>query len=147
MLYAQTYSRLWLSFYMSVVNISACFLCLFKYLLLTSIIFVLVSFGDRFILASGGCRFVIGVRSSDVFYSPFPLHHSVAGMIAIAGCFAAGFKFVLRKKFSASQYWKDCQKYKVTVSPARTLSRNKIVPRYTYNLHGPLGGNKSRGKV
>jgi len=70
---------------------------------------------SRFILASGGCRFVIGVRSSDVFYSPFPLHHSVAGMIAIAGCFAAGFKFVLRKKFSASQYWKDCQKYKVTV--------------------------------
>ena len=101
-------------------------------ILLTIIIFVLVYFGDRFILASGGCRFVIGVRSSDVFYSPFPLHHSVAGMIAIAGCFAAGFKFVLRKKFSASQYWKDCQKYKVTVSPARTLSRNKIVPRSTY---------------
>ena len=118
---------------MSVVNISACFLCLFKYYL-SSIIFVLVSFGDRFILASGGCRFVIGVRSSDVFYSPFPLHHSVAGMIAIAGCFAAGFKFVLRKKFSASQYWKDCQKYKVTVSPARTLSRNNIfyIPRSTY---------------
>ena len=101
---------------------------------LTLIIFVHVSFGNRFILASGGCRFVIGVRSSDVFYSPFPLHHSVAGMIAIAGCFAAGFKFVLRKKFSASQYWKDCQKYKVTVSPARILLRNNMfyIPRSTY---------------
>ena len=90
---------------------------------------------------------MIGVRSSDVFYSPFPLHHSVAGMIAIAGCFAAGFKFVLRKKFSASQYWKDCQKYKVTVSPARTLLRNNMFLYTKVYLHGPLGGSKSRGKV
>merc|ERR1719495_103844 len=33
----------------------------------------------------------------------------------MAGCFAGGFKFVLRKKFSASHYWKDCVRYKATV--------------------------------
>ena len=83
---------------------------------------------NSYILASGGCRFIIGIRSSDVVYSPFPLHHSVAGMIAMAGCFAGGFKFVLRKKFSASHYWKDCSKYKVTVSDAAILGF--LVPFY-----------------
>lgn len=70
---------------------------------------------SRYILASGGCRFIIGIGGDDTVYSPFPLYHSVTGMVAMAGCFACGFKYVLRKKFSASNYWKDCAKYKVTV--------------------------------
>ena len=58
----------------------------------------------------------MGIRKDDVVYSPFPLYHSVTGMLAMSGCFHYGFKYVLRKKFSASKYWKDCIKYNVTVS-------------------------------
>ncbi len=69
-----------------------------------------------YILAAGGCHTVIGCRKSDIIYSPLPLYHSVAGMIALAGTFHHGISMVMRTKFSASNYWSDCVKYNVTVS-------------------------------
>ena len=70
---------------------------------------------SRYILASGGAHIVIGCRLDDVIYSPLPLYHSVAGMISLAGTMHHGITMVMRKKFSASQYWADCVKYNVTV--------------------------------
>ena len=70
----------------------------------------------RYILASGGCTTVIGCRKTDIIYSPLPLYHSVAGMIALAGTMKHGISMVMRNKFSASNYWADCIKYNVTVS-------------------------------
>jgi acyl-CoA synthetase (AMP-forming)/AMP-acid ligase II len=58
---------------------------------------------------------VIGCRKDDIIYSPLPLYHSVAGMIALAGTIKHGNTMAMRKKFSASQYWSDCVKYNVTV--------------------------------
>lgn len=37
-------------------------------------------------------------------------------MIALAGTMKHGITMVMRNKFSASQYWVDCVKYRVTVS-------------------------------
>ena len=71
---------------------------------------------SRYILAAGGCRYVIGCQHDDVIYSPLPLYHSVAGMISLAGTMLHGTTMVMRKKFSASAYWQDCVKYDVTVS-------------------------------
>ena len=66
-------------------------------------------------MAAGGCHHIIGVRTDDVVYSPLPLYHSVAGMITLSGCITFGITMVIRKKFSAKAYWRDCVKYKVTV--------------------------------
>ena len=71
---------------------------------------------NRYILASGGCTTVIGCKATDVVYSPLPLYHSVAGMIALAGTMRYGLSMVMREKFSARNYWADCVRYRVTVS-------------------------------
>ena len=78
--------------------------------------FQVISSLSRYVLASGGCRSVIGCRPDDTVYSPLPLYHSVAGMISLAGSMKHGMSIVLRTKFSASSYWADCVKYNVTVS-------------------------------
>jgi len=70
----------------------------------------------RYILAGGGLTIMIGVKKNDVVYCPLPLYHSVGGMISLSGCMAHGITMVMRDKFSASNYWKDCVKHKVTVA-------------------------------
>ena len=51
-----------------------------------------------------------------MLYCPLPLYHSVGGMISLSGCISSGISMVIRDKFSASQYWEDCIRYKVTVA-------------------------------
>ncbi|MCJ8735944.1 hypothetical protein PDJAM_G00253330 [Pangasius djambal] len=58
---------------------------------------------------------VSGVTSEDVFYLNLPLYHSAGFLIGFAGCIERGNTLVLRRKFSASQFWDDCRKYNVTV--------------------------------
>ncbi|XP_006208419.2 long-chain fatty acid transport protein 2 [Vicugna pacos] len=56
-----------------------------------------------------------GIKEDDVMYTTLPLYHSAALMIGLHGCILAGATFVLRSKFSASQFWDDCRKYNVTI--------------------------------
>jgi len=70
----------------------------------------------RYILAAGGLTIMIGVKKDDVVYCPLPLYHSVGGMISLSGCMHHGIPMVMRDKFSASSYWKDCVKYNVTAA-------------------------------
>ncbi|KAL2093376.1 hypothetical protein ACEWY4_010688 [Coilia grayii] len=58
---------------------------------------------------------VSGVGSSDIFYINLPLYHSAGFLIGLAGAIERGITVVLRRKFSASQFWDDCRKYDVTV--------------------------------
>ncbi|XP_071772204.1 long-chain fatty acid transport protein 6 [Centroberyx gerrardi] len=56
-----------------------------------------------------------GARSDDNIYIALPLYHMSASLLGIGGCIQLGATCVLKKKFSASQFWKDCVKYNVTV--------------------------------
>lgn len=56
-----------------------------------------------------------GVTENDVMYVPLPLYHSAASLIGIGGTIELGATCILKKKFSASQFWNDCRKYNVTV--------------------------------
>ncbi|KAM5192699.1 long-chain fatty acid transport protein 6 [Mantella aurantiaca] len=56
-----------------------------------------------------------GGTPDDIVYVTLPLYHSAASLIGIGGCIYLGATCVLRKKFSASQFWIDCKKYNVTV--------------------------------
>ncbi|XP_060115991.1 long-chain fatty acid transport protein 2 [Heteronotia binoei] len=69
---------------------------------------------ERTLLA---CGLVIasGVTSEDIIYTALPLYHSAALLIGVHGCIMQGATLALRSKFSASQFWDDCRKYKVTV--------------------------------
>ncbi|XP_059213942.1 long-chain fatty acid transport protein 6 [Centropristis striata] len=56
-----------------------------------------------------------GATSDDIIYITLPLYHMSASLLGIGGCIHLGATCVLKKKFSASQFWKDCVKHNVTV--------------------------------
>ncbi|KAJ8287284.1 hypothetical protein GJAV_G00049780 [Gymnothorax javanicus] len=56
-----------------------------------------------------------GGTPDDIIYIPLPLYHSAASLIGIGGTIELGATCVLKKKFSASQFWVDCKKYNVTI--------------------------------
>ncbi|XP_063170210.1 long-chain fatty acid transport protein 2 [Candoia aspera] len=67
------------------------------------------------ILLACGLIIISGVTSEDIVYTTLPLYHSSALLLGLHGCIVQGATLVLRSKFSASQFWDDCRKYKVTV--------------------------------
>ncbi|KAM9329062.1 long-chain fatty acid transport protein 6 [Gastrophryne carolinensis] len=64
--------------------------------------------------ASAGI-WAFGGVPDDIVYITLPLYHSAASLIGIGGCVFLGVSCVLKKKFSASQFWIDCKKYNITV--------------------------------
>nr|XP_057915635.1 long-chain fatty acid transport protein 6 isoform X2 [Doryrhamphus excisus] len=66
-------------------------------------------------LKAAGGFWAFGVTEKDIMYIPLPLYHSAASLIGIGGTIELGATCVLKKKFSASQFWSDCRKYNVTV--------------------------------
>lgn len=58
---------------------------------------------------------VAGVRSDDIIYVYLPLYHSAGFLMGLCGSIEKGITVVLRRKFSASQFWDDCRKHNVTV--------------------------------
>ncbi|NXP83826.1 S27A6 protein, partial [Passerina amoena] len=56
-----------------------------------------------------------GAVSQDIIYVTLPLYHISASLLGISGCIQLGATCVLKKKFSARQFWNDCRKYNVTM--------------------------------
>ena len=53
-----------------------------------------------------------------MLYSPLPMYHTAAGLMVTGAAMAEGLATVTRKKFSASQFWRDCCTHGVTVGGA-----------------------------
>lgn len=62
------------------------------------------------------------IKSSDIIYDTLPLYHTAGGVLGVGQVMLSGAVLVIRRKFSASQFWSDCVKYNCTVSFARFLS-------------------------
>jgi acyl-CoA synthetase (AMP-forming)/AMP-acid ligase II len=56
------------------------------------------------------------ITPDDVVYNYLPLYHSSGAQLGTAACLVIGSKTVIKSKFSASNFFKDCIKYDVTVS-------------------------------
>lgn len=54
------------------------------------------------------------LSSKDVIYSAMPLYHSAAGLLAAGAALSSGATLVTRKKFSATNFTKECLEYGVT---------------------------------
>ena len=52
---------------------------------------------------------------NDIIYSYLPLYHASGGQIGTSNSLIWGGTTVIKKKFSASTFWKDCIKYDITV--------------------------------
>lgn len=71
---------------------------------------------SRYIFIAAGIHYVANFRPDDIFYTPLPLYHTAGGVMSVGQALLFGSTVVIRKKFSASGYFGDCQKYKCTVS-------------------------------
>jgi len=69
----------------------------------------------RYIMASAGSHYMQDVRTDDIIYTALPFYHSAAAMLGIGHAIHFGTSIVFRKKFSASNFWKDCIRHNVTV--------------------------------
>ncbi|XP_037230280.1 long-chain fatty acid transport protein 6-like isoform X3 [Falco biarmicus] len=67
------------------------------------------------VLKGAAGLWAFGAAAEDIIYVTLPLYHSAASLLGIGGCIELGATCVLKKKFSASQFWSDCKKYNVTV--------------------------------
>ncbi|XP_012670370.2 very long-chain acyl-CoA synthetase-like [Clupea harengus] len=56
-----------------------------------------------------------GVTAGDVIYLNLPMYHTAGFLIGFIGSIETGATIVLRRKFSASQFWDECRKYNITV--------------------------------
>jgi fatty-acyl-CoA synthase len=53
-------------------------------------------------------------RATDVFYDVLPLYHTAGGVMVPAVSLFCGATLVLRRRFSATQFWEDVRRYRVT---------------------------------
>ncbi|XP_062963081.1 long-chain fatty acid transport protein 3 isoform X1 [Cynocephalus volans] len=67
------------------------------------------------ILQCQGFYQLCGVHQDDVIYLTLPLYHMSGSLLGIVGCLGIGATVVLKSKFSAGQFWEDCQQHGVTV--------------------------------
>ena len=65
----------------------------------------------KFVVAFG---IMPGITENDVCYNCLPLYHASGGLVFIAPFVSVGCTTVIRKKFSASNFFADCIKYDVT---------------------------------
>ena len=51
---------------------------------------------------------------SDRMYNVLPLYHTAGGICAVGVALTAGGSLVIRRKFSAHEFWQDCHRYRPT---------------------------------
>jgi len=64
-----------------------------------------------------GCDLIgnyVNITPDDVVYDVLPLYHSAGGILGLGLAFIFGTTIVIRKKFSASNFWEDCVRYNCT---------------------------------
>ncbi|XP_031658311.1 long-chain fatty acid transport protein 6 [Oncorhynchus kisutch] len=93
-----------------------------------------------------------GARSDDNIYITLPLYHMTASLLGIGGCIQLGATCILKKKFSASQFWKDCVKHNVTVFQyvgelCRYLVNQPVVPEESAHKVRVAAGSGLRADV
>lgn len=74
----------------------------------------------RYIYGAVGINSLAALSPSDILYNPLPFYHTAGGMLAIGQGLIFGLSLAIRRKFSASNYWKDCRRYNCNVR-ARTI--------------------------
>jgi acyl-CoA synthetase (AMP-forming)/AMP-acid ligase II len=55
-----------------------------------------------------------GLTKSDIVYDCLPIYHGNGGMLGVGAAIVSGATVVLRKKFSASQFWRECIEHECT---------------------------------
>ncbi|KAI4464380.1 long-chain fatty acid transport protein [Holotrichia oblita] len=70
----------------------------------------------RYIFIVVAIHWLAGFKDDDRFYTPLPLYHTAGGCMSAGQMLLFGSTLITRKKFSASQYFNDCQQYNATIA-------------------------------
>jgi fatty-acyl-CoA synthase len=68
----------------------------------------------RFLNAGGVIAGLLDLERGDVFYNVLPLYHGAGGMVVISVALHLGIPIVQRRRFSASEFWRDVRTHHVT---------------------------------
>jgi fatty-acyl-CoA synthase len=66
----------------------------------------------RMLFMMYGFAGALDADASGRMYNVLPLYHSAGGICAVGVALTAGGSLVLRRKFSAQEFWNDCHRYK-----------------------------------
>ncbi len=70
---------------------------------------------DRWLAAYAGLGHgIVQLKSDDTFYCPLPFYHATAMLVCWGSIIAGRSALLLKRKFSASEFWDDVEKYDVT---------------------------------
>ena len=89
----------------------------------------------RYMSIASSFRFGSSITPTDVIYCALPLYHTNGGILGAGQMVLYGNALALRRKFSASNFWNDCIKYKCTVSDEwmKGMEENeKLLPTETW---------------
>ena len=70
---------------------------------------------NRYATAFGMINVVMQLNQNDIFYLPLPLFHATGLIPCWGSALSAGAAIVIRRKFSASTFWDDIDKYQATI--------------------------------
>lgn len=70
----------------------------------------------RYIFLGAGANNLIGLNDNNTIYTPIPLYHAAGGALGTCQCLIFGNTLAIRDKFSASNFWSDCIKYRCTAA-------------------------------
>ncbi|KAE8752621.1 hypothetical protein FOCC_FOCC000743 [Frankliniella occidentalis] len=70
----------------------------------------------RFQFMAVAVHVMLNFKDDDVIYDPLPLYHTAGGILGIGQAVLTGNTVAIRRKFSASNFWKDCCQFKCTVA-------------------------------
>jgi solute carrier family 27 fatty acid transporter 1/4 len=107
---------------------------------------------SRYLFASY-CLFCMGlVTEADVLYSALPMYHTAGAAVCFGNCLTEGISVVIRRKFSAKLFWKDCTSHGVTCAQyigeiARYLYATPESPEDTTHGVRMMFGNGLRPQI
>jgi solute carrier family 27 fatty acid transporter 1/4 len=70
---------------------------------------------SRFVAIASYSKHLMHICPDDIIFNALPLYHLTGGVFGIGVPLVFGTPVVLMQKFSASNYWKNCIKYKCTI--------------------------------
>ncbi len=57
----------------------------------------------------------LNVKPADRIYCALPLYHATGGICAVGMALTTGAALIIKRKFSATEFWRDCRFYRATI--------------------------------
>lgn len=107
---------------------------------------------NRFISIGTAAKYGMNLSNSEIYYNPLPMYHTAGGIFLLSIVLIYGGTMVLKRKFSASNFWSDAIKHKATVSQyigeiCRFLMNQPYRPEETQHSIQKMIGNGLKSHI